>query len=148
MQIGPHCLVPSLTQTHSCLQAVNWIKRREGKQLEGKMKSFSDSDALKQLELAIQYGLPFLFENIDEYIDPVVDPVLERTVTEKVSFAGVILCILKSIMPERVWYISGTMLIDDPTPARALGIERYHCWSQQGICSAWSLTAASFAPDW
>ena len=52
------------------------------------MKSFSDSDALKQLELAIQYGLPFLFENIDEYIDPVVDPVLERTVTEKVSFVG------------------------------------------------------------
>ncbi len=80
--------LPSLTQTHLCVQAVNWIKRREGKQLEGKMKSFSDSDALKQLELAIQYGLPFLFENIDEYIDPVVDPVLERTVTEKVSFVG------------------------------------------------------------
>ena len=48
------------------------------------MKSFSDSDALKQLELAIQYGLPCLFENIDEYIDPVVDPVLERNITEKV----------------------------------------------------------------
>lgn len=66
------------------LQAVTWIKRREGKQLEGKMKSFNDSDALKQLELAIQYGLPFLFENIDEYIDPVVDPVLEKNFVIKV----------------------------------------------------------------
>ncbi|KAK9868729.1 hypothetical protein WJX84_008574 [Apatococcus fuscideae] len=67
----PLCIDPQM-------QAVTWIKRREGKQLEGKMKSFNDSDALKQLELAIQYGLPFLFENIDEYIDPVVDPVLEK----------------------------------------------------------------------
>jgi dynein heavy chain, axonemal len=33
---------------------------------------------LKQLELAIQYGFPFLFENLDEYIDPVIDPVLEK----------------------------------------------------------------------
>lgn len=42
------------------------------------MKSFNDADFLKQLELAIQYGFPFLFENLDEYIDPVIDPVLEK----------------------------------------------------------------------
>lgn len=58
-------------------QAVSWIKRREGKALEGRCRTFNDSDFLKQLELAIQYGFPFLFENVDEYIDPVIDPVLE-----------------------------------------------------------------------
>ena len=43
------------------------------------MKTFNDSDFLKHLELAIQYGFPFLFENLDEYIDPVIDPVLEKS---------------------------------------------------------------------
>ncbi len=42
------------------------------------VKTFNDPDFLKQLELAIQYGFPFLFENLDEYIDPVIDPVLEK----------------------------------------------------------------------
>lgn len=45
------------------------------------IKTFHDSDFLKQLELAIQYGFPFLFEGCDEYIDPVIDPVLERSTT-------------------------------------------------------------------
>ncbi|GMH41526.1 hypothetical protein BSKO_09436 [Bryopsis sp. KO-2023] len=67
----PLCIDPQM-------QAVNWIKRKEGKNLDGKVKTFNDSDFLKQLELAIQYGLPFLFENLDEYIDPVIDPVLEK----------------------------------------------------------------------
>ena len=62
------------------MQAVNWIKRREGKDLEGKVKTFNDADFLKQLELAVQHGLPFLFENLDEYIDPVIDPVLEKNI--------------------------------------------------------------------
>ena len=62
------------------MQAVNWIKRREGKNLDGKVKTFNDADFLKQLELAVQYGLPFLFENLDEYIDPVIDPVLEKNI--------------------------------------------------------------------
>jgi len=30
---------------------------------------------MKHLELAIQFGNPFLFENIDEEIDPMLDPV-------------------------------------------------------------------------
>uniref|UniRef100_A0A383W4S5 Dynein-1, subspecies f n=1 Tax=Tetradesmus obliquus TaxID=3088 RepID=A0A383W4S5_TETOB len=68
----PLCIDPQM-------QAVAWIKRREGKQLEGKVKTFHDPDFLKQLELAIQYGFPFLFEGCDEYIDPVIDPVLERS---------------------------------------------------------------------
>eukprot|EP00210_Caulerpa_lentillifera_P005286 g5050.t1 len=67
----PLCIDPQM-------QANNWIKNREGKNLEGKMKSFHDGDFLKQLELSIQYGLPFLFENLEEYIDPVIDNVLEQ----------------------------------------------------------------------
>ncbi|MEW5308429.1 MAG: hypothetical protein WDW38_000392 [Sanguina aurantia] len=55
----PLCIDPQM-------QAVNWIKAREGKALAGKVKTFNDSDFLKQLELAIQYGSPFLFENLDE----------------------------------------------------------------------------------
>uniref|UniRef100_A0A061RTL5 Dynein heavy chain 1, cytosolic n=1 Tax=Tetraselmis sp. GSL018 TaxID=582737 RepID=A0A061RTL5_9CHLO len=70
----PLCIDPQM-------QAVTWIKAREGKNLEGKVKTFNDTDFLKQLELAIQYGFPFLFENLDEYIDPVIDPVLEKNFT-------------------------------------------------------------------
>lgn len=71
-------------------QAVSWIKTREGKSLEGKIKSFNDADFLKQLELAIQYGFPFLFENLDEYIDPVIDPVLEKNFLPNTGAAKVI----------------------------------------------------------
>lgn len=67
------------------MQAHAWIKAKEGRQLEGKIKSFSDSDFLKQLELAIQYGLPFLLENIDEQLDPIIDPILEKNFTMQVS---------------------------------------------------------------
>jgi dynein heavy chain, axonemal len=35
---------------------------------------------LQHLELAIQFGNPFLFENIDEELDPMLDPVLEKNV--------------------------------------------------------------------
>jgi hypothetical protein len=45
------------------------------------VKTFHDSDFLKQLELAVQYGSPFLLEGLDEYIDPVINPVLERAFT-------------------------------------------------------------------
>lgn len=69
----------------TCYQAVYWIKKREGKQLEGRVKTFNDSDFLKHLEMAIQYGFPFLFENLDEYIDPVIDPVLEKSFIVQVS---------------------------------------------------------------
>ena len=67
----PLCVDPQM-------QAVRWIKLREGAQLEGKVKRQTDADFLKQLELAIQYGLPFLIENVGEYIDPVLDPVLKK----------------------------------------------------------------------
>ncbi|XP_014373608.2 dynein heavy chain 10, axonemal, partial [Alligator sinensis] len=60
-------------------QALNWIKRKEEKN-NLRMASFNDPDFLKQLEMAIKYGSPFLFHDVDEYIDPVIDNVLEKNI--------------------------------------------------------------------
>ena len=49
------------------------------------MCTFNDSDFLKQLELAIKYGFPFLFQDVDEYIDPVIDNVLEKNIAGEES---------------------------------------------------------------
>lgn len=54
------------------------MKRREGKQLDNRIKSLNDTDFLKQLELAIQYGFPYVLQGLDEYLDPILDPVLEK----------------------------------------------------------------------
>ena len=35
------------------------------------------------MELAIQFGNPFLFENVDEELDPLLDPVLEKSVIKE-----------------------------------------------------------------
>lgn len=60
-------------------QAINWIKRKEGP--NGlKISTFSDPDFLKHLELAITYGFPFLFEDVDEDIDPIIDNVIEKRI--------------------------------------------------------------------
>ena len=45
--------------------------------------TFNDPDFLKQLELAIKYGFPVLFKDVEEYIDPVIDNVLEKNVKGK-----------------------------------------------------------------
>lgn len=60
-------------------QALNWIKRREAPN-NLKVSTFNDPDFLKHLELAITYGFPFLFEDVDEYIDPVIDNLLEKNI--------------------------------------------------------------------
>ncbi|XP_069880965.1 dynein axonemal heavy chain 10 isoform X1 [Dipodomys merriami] len=60
-------------------QALNWIKRKEEKN-NLRVASFNDPDFLKQLEMSIKYGSPFLFHDVDEYIDPVIDNVLEKNV--------------------------------------------------------------------
>ena len=65
-------------------QAVNWIKRTyAGKSLTVKM--LSESDFMKHLELAIQFGNAFLFENVDEDLDPMLDPVLEKNIVKEGS---------------------------------------------------------------
>ena len=58
-------------------QAVTWIKNRESKR-QLKVKTFNESDFMKHLELAVQFGAAFLFENVGEYIDPMIDPILEK----------------------------------------------------------------------
>ncbi|KAM9822155.1 dynein axonemal heavy chain 10-like isoform 2-T2 [Syngnathus typhle] len=58
-------------------QALNWIKKKEASN-NLKISSFNDPDFLKHLEMAIKYGFPFLFQDVDEYIDPVIDNVLEK----------------------------------------------------------------------
>ncbi|XP_009299843.1 dynein axonemal heavy chain 10 [Danio rerio] len=60
-------------------QALNWVKKKEEKN-NLKISSFNDPDFLKGLELAIKYGFPFLFQDVDEYIDPVIDNVLEKNI--------------------------------------------------------------------
>ncbi|XP_014674920.1 PREDICTED: dynein heavy chain 10, axonemal-like [Priapulus caudatus] len=60
-------------------QALNWIRKREEPN-NLKVCTFSDPDFIKQLELAIKYGFPFLFKDVDEYIDPVIDNVLEKNI--------------------------------------------------------------------
>ena len=58
-------------------QAFNWIKKKEEKN-NLKISTFNTPDFLKQLELAIKFGYPFMFKDVDEYIDPVIDPVLDK----------------------------------------------------------------------
>ena len=53
------------------------IAKRYGKQ-QLKVKTLSEADFMKHLELAIQFGTPFLFENVDEELDPMLDPILEK----------------------------------------------------------------------
>ena len=58
-------------------QAFNWIKKKEEKN-NLKISTFNNPDFLKQLELAIKFGYPFMFKDVDEYIDPVIDSVLDK----------------------------------------------------------------------
>lgn len=66
-------------------QALAWIKRREAEN-NLKILTFNDSDFIKQLEMAIMYGLPVLFQDVDDYVDPIIDNVLEKDV--KSEFFG------------------------------------------------------------
>uniref|UniRef100_T1JML4 Dynein-1, subspecies f n=1 Tax=Strigamia maritima TaxID=126957 RepID=T1JML4_STRMM len=62
-------------------QAYNWIRRKEEK-FKLKILTFNDADFTKQLELAIKFGTPVLFKDVDEYIDPVIDNVLEKNIQD------------------------------------------------------------------
>ncbi|KAL0227597.1 hypothetical protein RCL1_003741 [Eukaryota sp. TZLM3-RCL] len=64
----PLCIDPQV-------QAVTWIKNKEEKL---KISNFSNPNFIRDLEQAINFGFPFLFENIDEFVDPVIDPILDK----------------------------------------------------------------------
>ncbi|CAK1584360.1 unnamed protein product [Parnassius mnemosyne] len=60
-------------------QALSWIKKKEAKN-NLKVLSFNDPQFVRHLEMAIKYGIPVLFQDVNEYIDPVVDNVLEKNI--------------------------------------------------------------------
>ena len=69
--------------TYYKFQIVSW----KGRSTDGsngvfcfQVVTFNDPDFLKQLELAIKYGFPILFKDVDEYIDPVIDNVLDKNI--------------------------------------------------------------------
>lgn len=63
-------------------QALLWILKRESAN-NLKVLTFNDKDFLKQLEMAIKYGNPVLFKDVDDYIDPVIDNILEKNIKSK-----------------------------------------------------------------
>ncbi|CAF0910630.1 unnamed protein product [Adineta ricciae] len=68
----PYCIDPQL-------QGLSWIKQRE-KKANLKILSMKDRDFLKHLELAVKYGYPVLFKDVDEYIDPIILDILSKNV--------------------------------------------------------------------
>jgi dynein heavy chain len=72
------------------MQAVTWIKEKE-KRHNFVALTFNMGDYIKRLEMAIRYGQPVLFENIDTEIDPMIDPVLEKNIIKE---AGVDMLVL------------------------------------------------------
>ncbi|CAF4211976.1 unnamed protein product, partial [Adineta steineri] len=66
----PFCIDPQL-------QGLLWIKQRE-KKANLKILSMRDRDFLKHFELAIKYGYPVLFKDVDEYIDPIILDILSK----------------------------------------------------------------------
>lgn len=58
-------------------QALQWIKKLFGPS-QVTVKSMKDKDYLKQLELALEYGKPFIFENVAEEVDSILDNLLTK----------------------------------------------------------------------
>jgi dynein heavy chain len=58
-------------------QALRWIINRE-KAHGLRISTFSSGDFMKYVELSVNMGFPFLFQNVSEAIDPVIDPILEK----------------------------------------------------------------------
>ena len=58
-------------------QANKWVKNLERNNKVGILK-LSDSNYLRSLENAIQFGYPILIENVGEELDPVLEPVLQK----------------------------------------------------------------------
>ena len=63
-------------------QANTWIKNMESKR-DLKIIDLKQSDFLRTLENAIQYGIPVLLQGLSENIDPALDPILNKAVVKK-----------------------------------------------------------------
>ncbi|ORZ39485.1 dynein heavy chain and region D6 of dynein motor-domain-containing protein [Catenaria anguillulae PL171] len=87
-------------------QANRWIKNMEKNNRLAVIK-LSDSDYVRTLENAIQFGTPVLLENINEEIDSVLEPLL----TKQLFKQGGVLCIrlgdsIVEFSPEFRFYIT------------------------------------------
>ncbi len=78
----PLCVDPEM-------QAINWIKRKEGNTM--KTISFSTENYMKHVIGAIKNGYSILFENVGEAIDPNISPVLEKNYREKAGITKIML---------------------------------------------------------
>jgi dynein heavy chain len=67
----PLCIDPQM-------QASKWIRRKEASSKDLKIRTLNDGDFMRLIEIAIQFGNPFILENVGEELDPVIDPVLEK----------------------------------------------------------------------
>eukprot|EP00842_Homolaphlyctis_polyrhiza_P003901 jgi/Hompol1/4511/HPOL_003669-RA len=63
-------------------QANNWIKNMEQKR-DLKIIDLKQTDYLRTLETAIQFGVPVLLQGILDVIDPSLDPILNKSVIKK-----------------------------------------------------------------
>jgi dynein heavy chain len=70
-------------------QASKWIKQKESKNNLNIIK-LTDSDYVRVLENAIQFGNPVLLENVKEEIDPILDTILQKQTFK----SGGTLCIM------------------------------------------------------
>ena len=70
------------------LQASKWIKKMEMKR-GLKILDLRQSDVLKQLESAIQYGVPVLLQGIEEKIDTALDPIVSKAISKKGSYYSI-----------------------------------------------------------
>lgn len=98
----------SVLKTFICVHTCNWTLPSCFQ-----ICTFNDSDFLKQLELAIKYGFPFLFKDVDEYIDPVIDNVLEKNIKGKYMSKYGYSCVYNKIDndPELIRYIDQVVQI-------------------------------------
>lgn len=78
----PLCIDPEM-------QAINWIKKREGNSL--KVITFNTENYMKHVIGAIKNGFSILFENVTESIDPNISPVLEKNYREKAGIIKIML---------------------------------------------------------
>jgi dynein heavy chain len=65
------------------LQAIYWIKRRCGDQLE--IGRLGQKDLIRRILMAVENGKPFLIENMGENVDPTLMPIIGRVSVKRGS---------------------------------------------------------------
>ena len=63
-------------------QAIKWIKNMEGPR-GLKIIDLQQSDYLRTVENAVQFGSPVLLQNVFEELDPSLAPILNKAITKQ-----------------------------------------------------------------